>query len=46
MVITSYTVLLYIVLAIFLFCYFTATVVWIKSDERKNAHPIKENRNY
>jgi hypothetical protein len=35
MVITSYSLLLYIVLAIFLFCYFTATIVWIKSDEKK-----------
>ena len=34
MIITAYSVLLYIVLAIFLFCYFTATRVWIKVDER------------
>ena len=31
------TVLLLIVLAIFLFCYFVATRVWIKVDEQKNA---------
>ena len=34
MTITAYSLLLYIVLAIFLFCYFTATRVWIKVDER------------
>ena len=46
MIITAYSVLLYIVLFIFLFCYFTATVVWIKSDERKNSHPTKEKKSY
>ena len=46
MIISSYSVLLYIVLAIFLFCYFTATIVWIKSDERKNVQPTKENSNH
>ena len=45
MVITSYTVLLYVVLAIFLFCYFTATIVWIKSDEKKN-QTSEENNNH
>jgi len=34
MIITAYSLLLYIVLAIFLFCYFVATRVWIKVDER------------
>ena len=42
MIITAYSVLLYIVLAIFLFCYFTATAVWIKSDERNKSHPTKK----
>ena len=46
MIISAYSVLLYIVLAIFLFCYFTATIVWIKFDERKNAQHTKENSNY
>ena len=45
MVITSYTVLLYVVLAIFLFCYFTATIVWIKSDEKK-IQTAEENKNH
>ena len=53
MTITAYSVLLYIVLAIFLFCYFTATRVWIKVDERnrslsknfcKNLLAIKRNK--
>ena len=34
MEITSYSLLLYVVLGIFLFCYFVATRVWIKVDER------------
>ena len=46
MIITAYSVLLYIVLAIFLFCYFTATAVWIKSDKSKNTHLKRENNNY
>ena len=45
MVINSYSVLLYIVLAIFLFCYFTATIVWIKSDEKK-VKSAEENNNH
>ena len=31
---TSQSLLLYLVLAIFIFCYFVATRVWIKVDER------------
>ena len=31
---TSESLLLYLVLAIFIFCYFVATRVWIKVDER------------
>ena len=34
MEITAYSFLLYLVLAIFLFCYFVATRVWIQVDER------------
>ena len=34
MTITAYSVLLIITLAIFLFCYFVATRVWIKVDEQ------------
>ena len=45
MVINSYSVLLYIVFAIFLFCYFTATIVWRKSDEKK-AKSAEENNNH
>jgi hypothetical protein len=42
MPITAYSVLLYIVLAIFLFCYFTATRVWIKVDERNRLSSKEE----
>ena len=35
MTITAYSFLLIITLAIFLFCYFVATRVWIQVDERK-----------
>ena len=31
---TAYSLLLYLVLAIFVFCYFVLTRVWIKVDER------------
>ena len=34
MTITAYSFLLIITLAIFLFCYFVATRVWIKVDEQ------------
>jgi len=34
MELTSESILLYLVLAIYLFCYFVATRVWIKVDER------------
>ena len=37
------TVLLLIVLAIFLFCYFVATRVWIKVDEQKNVSSSNDN---
>jgi hypothetical protein len=45
MIITAYSVLLYIVLAIFLFCYFTATRVWIKVDERNRLLSKEETDN-
>ena len=37
------TVLLLIVLGIFLFCYFVATRVWIKVDEKKNVSSSNDN---
>ena len=45
MEITAYSFLLYVVLAIFLFCYFVATRVWIKIDEtnRKSSTEINKN---
>ena len=45
MTITAYSLLLYIVLAIFLFCYFTATRVWIKVDERNRSLSEEKNDN-
>ena len=36
MEITSQSLLLYLVLAIFIFCYFVATRVWIKVDEKNS----------
>ena len=46
MTITAYSVLLIITLAIFLFCYFVATRVWIKVDEqnRKISPETKKKR--
>ena len=43
MEITAYSFLLYLVLAIFLFCYFVATRVWIKVDERNRKLSREEN---
>ena len=43
MTITAYSLLLYVVLAIFLFCYFTATRVWIKVDEKNNKKTKEDN---
>ncbi len=40
---TSQSLLLYLVLAIFLFCYFLATWVWMKVDERKNDKETEDN---
>ena len=44
MEITAYSFLLYLVLAIFLFCYFVATRVWIQVDERnrKSSEEVNE----
>jgi len=42
MIITAYSLLLYIVLAIFLFCYFVATKVWIDIDKKNKQLSIKE----
>ena len=42
----AYSYLLFIVLGIFLFCYFVATRVWIKVDEKnKQSDPDKDNKN-
>ena len=40
---TSQSLLLYLVLAIYLFCYFLATWVWMKVDERKNDTETEDN---
>ena len=44
MEITAYSFLLYVILAIFLFCYFVATRVWIQVDERnrKSSEEVNE----
>ena len=39
--ITAYSVLLYIVLAIFLFCYFIATKVWIDVNKKNKELSLK-----
>ena len=44
MEITSYSILLYVVLAIFLFCYFVATRVWIKVDEKNRKSSQEVNK--
>ena len=42
----AYSYLLFLVLGIFLFCYFIATRVWIKVDEKnKQLEPDKDNNN-
>ena len=41
----AYSYLLFIVLGIFLFCYFIATRVWIKVDERNRSLSEEENDN-
>ena len=45
MELTAYSLLFYIVLAIFIFCYFVATRVWIKVDERNHQLSKDENKN-
>ena len=42
---TSQTLLLYLVLGAYLFCYFLITWVWIKSDKRNDIISSKENKN-
>ena len=44
MEITAYSFLLYVVLAIFLFCYFVATRVWIQVDERNRRSSQEMNK--
>ena len=44
MEITAYSFLLYVVLAIFLFCYFVATRVWIQVDERNSRSSQEMNK--
>ena len=44
MEITAYSFLLYVVLAIFLFCYFVATRVWIQVDERNRRSSQEANK--
>ena len=41
----SETLLLYLVLGMYLFCYFLTTWVWIKSDERNRNSSLEENKN-
>ena len=43
MELTAYSLLLYLVLAIFLFCYFIATRVWIQVDENNKTSSNKIN---
>ena len=42
--ITAYSFLFYVVLAIFLFCYFVATRVWIQVDERNRKSSQEVNK--
>ena len=42
----AYSYLLFVVLAIFLFCYFIATWVWIKVVERNKQTDQKDNLTY
>ena len=44
MEITAYSFLFYVVLAIFLFCYFVATRVWIQVDERNRKSSQEVNK--
>ena len=45
MEITAYSFLFYVVLAIFLFCYFVATRVWIQIDEKNRKSSTEINKN-
>jgi len=42
---TSETLLLYLVLGMYLFCYFLITWVWIKADKRNRDSSSEENQN-
>ena len=42
----SETLLLYLVLGMYLFCYFVTTWVWIKSDERNRNSSLEENKKW
>ena len=45
MQISAYTLLFILTIAIFLFCYFVATRVWIKVDERNSKSSLKDDEN-
>ena len=42
---TSESILLYLVLGMYLICYFLITWVWIKADERNRNSSSEENKN-
>jgi len=44
MELTSYSLLLYLVLGIFIFCYFVGTWVWIKVDEKSLEESSEDNK--
>ena len=43
MELTSYSLLLYLVLGIFIFCYFVGTWVWIKVDKKSLEESSEDN---
>jgi len=45
MELTAYSLLLYLVLAIFIFCYFVLTRVWIKVDQRNEENSENPSEN-
>ena len=45
MELTAYSLLLYLVLAIFIFCYFVLTRVWIKVDQRNEENSENSSEN-
>tara|TARA_B100000401_G_C52636361_1_gene638528 strand:+ start:421 stop:561 length:141 start_codon:yes stop_codon:yes gene_type:complete len=44
MELTSYSLLLYLVLGIFIFCYFVGTWVWIKVDKKSLEESSEDNK--